>query len=291
MSDQPREGGATRAPEGYGEYQSIALTRSSDGILVVRLHSDGGPLEFSMPSHLEWTRLWREIGDDEQTRVVIITGTGDSFMSERKALPGGSDRKNVMTTKYWQFIMRECKDMVVRFLDMPQIVISAINGPVRSHAEIALFGDVVLCTPDTYIMDTHMPEQVIPTDLQHVLIPALIGRVRAGYFFLTDQRIGAEEAQRMGMVNEIVPRELLFNRSVQLARWMLRQPDANLKYLKRMLTHEIRGQMHAMLEYGLAVEGLAAMGADWSDWKLEKDGPGPIDSSATVNVAEFGLPD
>ena len=260
----------------YTEYKSIALSREDD-ILLVRLHRDGGPLEFSMDAHREWVTLFREIAGDSQTRLVIITGSGDSFMTPRKALPGGTDRSSLMTAQYWKFIMRHCAELVTAMLDIPVPVIAAVNGPARVHSEIALLNDIVIATPRAVFQDTHLPEQVIPTDLQHVLIPALIGRLRANYYFYTDQVIDAEEALRLGLINEIVPADQLLERAHQIARHILRQPDANLQYLRRILTHELRGKMHDLLEYGLAVEGLAAIGADWSDWQVSLDGPPPLE--------------
>jgi enoyl-CoA hydratase/carnithine racemase len=204
---------------------------------------------------------------------VIITGTGDSFITPRRALPGGAERSSLMTPEYWKFIMRHCTELVTAMLDIHVPMIAAVNGPARVHSEIALFNDMVIATPGTVFQDTHLPEQVIPTDLQHVLIPALIGRIRASYYFYTDQVIDAQEALRLGMINEIVPADQLLERAYQIARHILRQPDANLQYLRRILTHELRGKMHNLLEYGLAVEGLAAMGADWTNWNVTLDGP------------------
>lgn len=198
-------------------------------------------------------------------------------MTARPRLPGGADRSARMTPQYWQRIMRECTDHVLKLLDVPVPVIAAVNGPIFNHSEMALLNDIVLATPDATIQDmSHFPEQAIPTDLQHVLMPMLIGRIRASYFFYTDQTITADEAQRLGLYNEIVPRDRLLDRAVQIARWILRQPDANLRYFRRVSTHEIRAKMNQLLEYGLAVEGLAAMSADWTDWTVAPDGLPPL---------------
>jgi Enoyl-CoA hydratase/isomerase len=109
--------------------------------------------------------------------------------------------------------------------------------------------------------------------LQQVPGPALIGRVRADYYFYADQVIGAEEALRLGMINQVVPDDRLLERASQIARHILCQPDANVQYLRRILTHDLRAKMHDLREYGLALEGMAAMGADWSDWHVSLEEP------------------
>jgi enoyl-CoA hydratase/carnithine racemase len=265
--------------EPYSAYDSIALERDGDGILLVRLHSDGGPLIFNMDAHAEWARLWGEIATDARTRIVIITGTGDAFMPPR-SLTGGADRASQMTPEYWQRIMREGTDHITKMLEVPVPMIAAVNGPLRVHAELALLNDIVIATPDTVFQDlTHFPEQAIPADVQHVMMPALLGRIRAAYYLYTDQIIDAETALGLGLINEIVDRDALLPRARQIAGWMLRQPDANLRYFRRILTHELRGEMHNMLELGLAVEGLAAMSADWKDWVVEENGLPPLSPS------------
>jgi enoyl-CoA hydratase/carnithine racemase len=292
MSERSPNGSASSQPmEGYSAYRTVAVFRTDDGILLVRLHNpDGGPLEFSMDAHAEWVSLWQEIAQDRRTRLVIITGTGDTFMAQRKALPGGAKRASVMTPLYWQRIMRESTDHVLKMLEIPVPVIAAVNGPAPVHAELALLADIVIATPDTVFRDaSHLPEQVIPTDLQHVLIPALIGRIRSSYFFLTDQRIGADEAKRLGMINEIIPRDLLLARALQIARFIGRQPDFNLRYYRRILTHELRGKLHGLLEYGLAVEGLAAMSADWENWVVDNNGLPDLEHSSLTPIGADGL--
>ena len=272
---------ATLAP--YSTYDYIALERDEDGIVLVRFHQNGGPLVFNMDAHAEWTRLWGEIAVDPDTRLVTITGTGDAFMPPRGPIPGGENRASVMSPLYWQRIMRECTDHIMKMLEVPVPMIAAVNGPARAHAELALLNDIVIATPDTVFQDlTHFPEQAIPADVQHVMMPALIGRIRAAYYLYTDQILDADTALRLGLVNEVVDREDLLPRARQIARWMLRQPDANLRYFRRILTHELRGKMHNMLELGLAVEGLAAMSADWTDWVVEEGGLPPLRSQVAT---------
>lgn len=260
--------------DGYSAFETVALSRTEDGILLVRLcNPDGGPLEFSMTAHAEWVRLWTEIRDDDKTRVAIITGTGETFIGQRTAPVGGEGRSNPITPQYWQRIMRESTDHLNKMLEIPVPVIAAVNGPVPVHAPVALLCDLVLATPDVTFRDAeHLPAQVLPTDAQHFLMPEIIGRLRSNWYFLTDQRISAEEAWRLGMINEIVPRELMLARALQIARFISRQPDVNLRYYKRLITHELRVKMQSLVEYGLAMEGLAALSVDWSGWETQPDG-------------------
>src|SRR5690554_5847816 len=67
-------------PDYFDKYKTIALERSDDGVLIVRLHSDNGPVKYGSLHHSEWFTAFSDIGLDRDNRVVVLTGTGDSFM-------------------------------------------------------------------------------------------------------------------------------------------------------------------------------------------------------------------
>jgi enoyl-CoA hydratase/carnithine racemase len=258
-------------PDEYREYATVDVSRDDRGILLVRLHRDNGPLTFGMDAHAEWVQLWEDISSDPHVRLVILTGTGDAFMPPRE-MPAGTNRAGLMTAEYWQRIMRESTDHVLKMLTVPVPMIAAVNGPMRIHTELALLCDIVLATPDTTLQDlTHFPEQAIPTDVQHVVMPALVGRLRSNYYFHTNELMTADEAHRLGLLNELVARENLLPRAYAIAEKMLRQPAANLRYYRRIMTHKLRREMHDMLELGLAFEGLAIFSCDWAEWEVEHE--------------------
>jgi enoyl-CoA hydratase/carnithine racemase len=58
-------------------------------------------------------------------------------------------------------------------------------------------------------------------------------------------------------VNEVVPRTKLLPRAWELAREIMQQPEMNRRYTRLLLTEQLRRQLHELLPYGLALEGLA----------------------------------
>lgn len=260
--------------DGYSAFETIHLSKTADQILVIRLHRLDEPLQFGMDAHLEWVTLWKQIHDDLDVRVVVVTGTGDAFIA-----PGAPAKKEPRPplVEYWQRIMRESPDHIRGYLDIPVPVICALNGPVATHPEFALLADVVFATPETTIQDSsHFPAQVIPTDGQHAMLSALVGQLRANYFFYSDQMLSAANALRWGLVNEVMAREHLMGRALQMARWMMKQPASNLRYFRRVSIHELRRRMHDIVELGLAYEGLAIMAADFTDWQTDTRGLPPL---------------
>ena len=66
------------------KYQTIRMERR-DGILQVTFHTDGGPLQWGLLPHGELPQAFRDIGSDPDNKVVMLTGTGDTFSGPRAA--------------------------------------------------------------------------------------------------------------------------------------------------------------------------------------------------------------
>ena len=89
-------------------------------------------------------------------------------------------------------------------------VIAAVNGPALVHSEYILTCDIVLASETAVFQDMpHLNFRLVPGDGVHVLWPHVLGPVRGRYFLMTQQKIAAEEALRLGVVNEVLPHDAL----------------------------------------------------------------------------------
>lgn len=240
------------------KYQTIRMTRE-DGILELHFHSDGGPLQWSLVAHNEFESAFFEIGRDRGNEVVIMTGTGDMFCGPAVE-PGKHPNRKAMTPETYDPIFWESRQILPHLLDIQAPIIAAINGPTVRHAEIPLISDIVLASDTTYFQDTaHFPGGMVPGDGMHIVMPLLMGANRGRYFLLTGQKLDAAEAQRIGLVNEVLPAAKLLDRARELARQMLLQPKLVRRYTRIVLTEDLKARMHGLLAYGLALEGMARM--------------------------------
>jgi len=235
------------------KYENLRMKREN-GILEVALHTRGGPLVFNGYVHEALVHAFRDIGDDPDNHVVILTGTGNEFCAQIS--PEGFD---FFTPTGYDKVLREGTKVLENLLDIEVPMIAAINGPVTAHSEYALLCDIVLAAEDTYFQDAPHPAfGIVPGDGLHIVWPEVIGEIRGRYFLLSGQKLSAVEAKEYGAVNEVVRRDALLPRAWELARHFKKQNPLTLRYTRMALSTRFRRRLQESLSYGLALEGISA---------------------------------
>lgn len=238
-------------------YDCIRFART-DGVLEVVLHTRGGEALWGVTDrslHAELGHAFVDIARDPENKVVLLTGTGGSFIAgmdpeSRAPEPG--------LPEMWDRIYGEAVRLLENLLAIPVPVIAAVNGPALIHAEIAVLSDIVLAAEHADFADmAHGPTGVVPGDGVQTVWPMLLGPNRGRYFLLTGQRLSAQEAHRLGVVGEVLPAEALMPRARELARGLAALPARMLRHTRTVLVRDLRRRLRDELELGLAAEALA----------------------------------
>jgi enoyl-CoA hydratase/carnithine racemase len=246
--------------EYQGKYEH-ARFRRIEGILEVRLHSNDGPLVWGAEPHTELGSCFEDIGRDSDNRVVILTGTGDRFITKVDKSWAGP-----MTPEKWDQIYFNGKRLLMRLLEIEVPIVAAINGPARVHAELAVLSDITIAADTVVFQDApHFRLGTVPGDGVHVIWQELLGPNRGRYFLLTGQRIDAYEALRLGIVNEVLPPSAVLDRAWEIARELAKQATTTLRYTRVVLTQRYKRLLLESVGYGLALEGLNS----YATWPTE----------------------
>ncbi len=245
--------------EDYAQRYSCVTMRRDEGILEMRLHTDGGPLRWGRLPHAELEEAFLNIGRDRDNKVIILTGTGDEFSGPR-AEPDYNRAYHRHSPTEWSELAWESRGLLNNLLAIDVPMISAVNGPAARHAELPVMCDIVLASTTASFQDSaHYVGGLVPGDGVHVVFPLVMGLNRGRYFLLTGQVLGAEEAKESGIVNEVLAPEDLMPRAWELARQLVRQPEMHRRFARMLLTERLRREIGELLPYGLALEALAAV--------------------------------
>ena len=235
------------------KYENINFYRE-DGILQVSMHTDNSDLVWGFGPHQELGYCFGDIGNDPENKVIIFTGSGDTFIHKEDLGGTGPD------AKIWgEHVLPDAKRLLMNLLEIQAPMIAAINGPATVHAELGVLCDVVLAAEHATFQDApHFPSGLVPGDGVHVVWPMLLGLNRGRYFLMTGQELSADEALNLGVVNEIHPQANLLNRAWEIARGIRKRPELTVRLTREAMLQPIKRAMLEALPYGLALEGLAA---------------------------------
>ncbi|TAL04832.1 MAG: enoyl-CoA hydratase/isomerase family protein [Rhodospirillaceae bacterium] len=252
----------TRLADYQNRFKFIRFRRE-DGILEMAIHRDGGTALWDFGEtgiHKELGDAFYEVAHDRDNKVVIFTGTGDTFLD---SLDYGDPTGSIaLTPQFADRLYKEGKDLLHNLLDVEVPVIAAINGNAYIHSELPVMADIVIMADHARIADkVHFQGGAVPGDGVHVIWPMLLGPNRGRYFLITGQELDAQEALRLGVVGEVLPGDKLMKRAWDLARDIMQKPELVRRYTRVALTQHLKRRLLDDLGYGLMVESLAMMSA------------------------------
>lgn len=184
-------------------------------------------------------QLWREIYEsldhaekDGEVRAVIITGAGRAFSAgdDIKEVAGLKDAKEIK-----DFFLNFAVPAVTKIVQLPKPVIAAVNGlAYGGGCEIAMLCDLAVASENATFA---VPEALIGAipPLAATIGAHLIGRHNVNLMMLTGEPITAHEAERMGLVNMVVPSGELKAAAEKLAKSTMRAAPSSIKAIKKLM--------------------------------------------------------
>ncbi len=193
--------------ERYSAFPSLELDRPAAHVLRLTLRAPGRLNAVSGTMHRELAAVWRTIGDDDETRAVVVRGADGAFSAG-----GDLDLVLEIASDYEtrQRVFHEARDLVLNVIDCPKPIVSAITGPaVGAGLAVGLLADISIATPAARIVDGHTKLGVAAGDHAAIVWPLLCGLAKAKYHLLLCEPVDGVEAERIGLVSLCVPEDEL----------------------------------------------------------------------------------
>lgn len=242
----------------YDSYSTLRFERPHPGVLEIVL--DNPPVNsVTIDGHREITQVWLDIASDDEVRSVLIRAEGRSFSAG-----GDFDLLQHMMSDHANTVklMREAGDLVRNIIECPQPIVSAINGvAVGAGLAAALLADIPIAGRSARMLDGHVSIGVAAGDHAVVIWPLLIGMAKAKYHLLTNDPIGGEEAERLGLVSKVVDDDVLREEATAVAIKLAEGSRTAIQWTKRSLNHWLRSAYPAF-DASLAMEFVGWLGED-----------------------------
>ncbi len=190
----------------------------------------------------ELINVWREFDRDEQAHVAVITGAGD------KAFCAGADLKTY-TMKFARTPAPEFRSRytngpgfggITRNMDIFKPIIAAVNGyAISGGLELSLACDLRFCSPNAVFALQDAKWGFHACDGGLIRLPQIVGLGHAMEIILSGERVNAENAYRMGLVNRIVPLNELVGKAVDYAQMIARHSPLAHRFAKEVMKRSI----------------------------------------------------
>ena len=229
-------------------YENIIFEKEEQ-VAIITFNRPEAMNALNNQTRAEFADAVADVAADDTVKVLILTGSGKAFVA-------GSDIKEFnKTTPFAAHNIKRLGEMVEK-LEKP--VIAAVNGfCLGGGCEIAMGCDIIIASEKAKFGQTEINIGIIPGGGGTQRLQRLIGACRAKELIFTGDIIRADEADRIGLVNRVVPMEELMPTAKAIAAKIATKSAAALKLAKQAINYGMQSTLESGLRYEYEMYALA----------------------------------
>ncbi|HUY60894.1 MAG TPA: enoyl-CoA hydratase-related protein [Candidatus Dormibacteraeota bacterium] len=216
------------------------------------------------PLMAELTRALATIADEPRVRCVVLTGAGRGFCSGQ-ALDEYPDT-GALADRIGSILRERYLPLLRRLRDLDRPVVAAVNGVAAGAGlSLALACDLRLASDAATFTCGFSRVGLVPDAGATFFLPRVVGHGRAFEVALRTERIDAQEALRLGLVNQVFPAASFREAVRAFAADLAAGPTRALALTKRALSHSLEATLEEQLEIELTCQQLAGQTDDFRE--------------------------
>ncbi|MCC6535551.1 MAG: enoyl-CoA hydratase/isomerase family protein [Burkholderiales bacterium] len=222
----------------------VLLEHPAEHVALVRINRPDARNALNMEVRTLLARYLTELGQDNTTRAIVITGN-------EKAFAAGADIKEMAGVGTMQMMQRGTHHLWRVIAACPKPVIAAINGfALGGGCELAMTCDIIIAGENAKLGQPEIKIGILPGGGGTQRLPRAVGKYKAMKICLSGDMILAKEAYDMGLVSEVVPDAEVEKRALELAAQIAAYSPLAVQQIKELV---LAGQ-DASLDAALRLE-------------------------------------
>jgi 2-(1,2-epoxy-1,2-dihydrophenyl)acetyl-CoA isomerase len=241
---------------------SSVLFEIKDNIGFITLHRPDKLNSFNREMALLMQSKLDECASVKDVRCVYITGAGKGFSAGQDLAELTGENPPSMT----QILSEHYNPIVDRIRKMPKPVIAAVNGVAAgAGANIALCCDIVVAAQSASFIQAFSKIGLIPDSGGTYFLPRLIGWQKASALAMLGDKVGADEAERIGMLYKVFRDEEFVDKAGKIALQVAQMPTKGLAFTKHALNYSFTNTYEQQLELEDKFQQEAALSYDYRE--------------------------
>jgi enoyl-CoA hydratase len=239
-------------------YQNIKIERDGE-VAILTIDRPKVLNALNDATIAELSRGFDELAADENVRAIILTGGGE------KAFVAGADIAElaVCDVQGGMAKSRRGLDLLYKMEHLPKAIIAAINGfALGGGCEIAMACDIRIASDKAQLGQPEVVLGIIPGYGGTQRLPRLVGAGMAKKLLFTGDRVRADEALRIGLVEEVVPAAELLPHCIELARTIASRGPLAIATVKKAVHFGLNVDLDAGCEYEITHFGAICASED-----------------------------
>lgn len=230
----------------------VIETETDGAVRIVRLNRPKQLNATNHELHRSLAELFPKIDADLDVRAVVLTGNGRAFSA-------GGDFNYLDDLTKDEDLRRETlaqgRQIVTGMIGCRVPIVAAVNGPaVGLGCSLVALSDIVYMAESAHLADPHVAVGLVAADGGPVTWPLLISLQLAKEYALTGDRISAERAAAIGLVNHVCADDEVFDQAMACAQRIAKLPARTVQDTKRILNIHMERAVLATLDFALAAE-------------------------------------
>ena len=218
------------------EYNTVRYA-VEDGVAIVTIHRPDAMNSFDAELRRELLAACQRAAEDNNARVVVLTGEGRSFSAGadlKSGLRESDDTEKMLQTEYRPIL--EC------IWNMEKPVIAAVGGSAAGiGVSFALICDLLVMADDAFLLSPFTTISLVPDGGLSWLLVNQIGYRRAFQLGIESERISAGRCVDLGLANKAVPADKLMEETLSWAKQIAERAPLSLAASKKTMRHATSG--------------------------------------------------
>lgn len=247
------------------DYEMIILEKT-DETATITLNRPQKRNAFNPQLLDEFVRATEDVAEDPKVKVLIITGAGSAFCSGNDFSRNQASEENIPETLRMRQAIAAQEKQMLKLRKIPKPVIAMVNGPViGAGLGFCFSSDIIIASENAVFGFGFVRLGLHPEAGLTFILPRVVGIARACELLFTGKAIDAKEAENIGLINLVTPRDKLLDATREFAQNLAKGPAVAIGLTKTSLYQSWSEGLISALENEARANAICASTEDFKE--------------------------